>query len=402
LQDIRTNALGQNVPGVSLHAQTVEQILSGHYLSRPDWANGLEIMAIATLGGLLVMLTVFVSPGVALVCGLLLTALSLVGSWLAFSTLGLLLDPLAPIVAGTITHFAVTSFRFLVTDRQRLAIRHAFGQYLSPALLHRIENTPDALRLGGDERELTVMFVDIRGFTSISEKLSPTGLVDFLNALLDALSRHVTDNEGTLDKFIGDSIMAFWNAPVDVEDHARKALRAALGMRRTLARLNAEDAFGFGDERAVAIGVGIHTGMACVGNMGAESRFNYSAVGDAVNIASRIESSCKEMACDILVSESTAAAAPDFAVLEAGELALRGRSGVTAVFAVVGDEQVAASTEFSSLRSQHGELVTRIRSRTQVDSDMVETAAAAGEKLEKGLARFFRRMVERPDHFRQS
>ena len=139
LQDIRTTALGQNVPGVSLHAQTVEQILSDRFLSRPDWANGLEILSIAVLGSLLVILTIFVSPAVALACGLLLTLLAVVGSWLAFSYLGLLLDPLATIVAGSITHFAATSFRFLVTDRQRHEIRRAFSQYLSPSLLHRIE-----------------------------------------------------------------------------------------------------------------------------------------------------------------------------------------------------------------------------------------------------------------------
>ena len=305
LQDIRTNALGQNVPGVSLHAQTVEQILSNRFLSRPDWANGLEILAVAVLGTLLVVLTTFVSPAVALACGLSITALGLVASWLAFSYAGLLFDPLIPTITGTITHFAATSFRFLVTDRQRREIRHAFGQYLSPSLLHRIETTRDALRLGGDDRELTVMFVDVRSFTAISERLTPTALVGFLNTLLDALSRHVTANEGTLDKFIGDSIMAFWNAPVDVADHPGKAVRAALGMRETLARLNADDAFGFG-ERKVGIGIGIHTGLACVGNMGAESRFNYSAVGDAVNIAARIESSCKEVGFDILVSENTA------------------------------------------------------------------------------------------------
>lgn len=149
LQDIRTTALGQNVPGVSLHAQTVEQILSGRFLSRPDWANGLEILSIAVLGSLLVILTIFISPAIALVCGLLITGLALVASWFAFFYAGLLFDPLAPIVTGTITHFAATSFRFLVTDRERREIRRAFGQYLSPSLLYRIEHTRNALRLGG-------------------------------------------------------------------------------------------------------------------------------------------------------------------------------------------------------------------------------------------------------------
>jgi adenylate cyclase len=399
LQDIRSNALGQNVPGVSLHAQMVEQILSGRFLSRPDWANGLEILLLAMLGILLVILTIFVSPGVALICGLLATALSLVGSWLAFSYWGLLLDPLAPIVTGTITHFAATSFRFLVTDRQRREIRHAFGQYLSPTLLHRIENAPDALRLGGDERELTVMFVDVRNFTSISERLSPTALVTFLNTLLDALSRHVTANEGTLDKFIGDSIMAFWNAPVDVADHAIKATRAALEMRAAVARLNANDAFGFGAGQTVSIGIGIHTGLACVGNMGAETRFNYSAVGDAVNVSARIESSCKELGFDVLVSGSTAEALHGFAILDAGDLPLKGRSTRTPVFAVVGDEQVSNTPDFAEASRLHGELVETLLERASADGILARLAESRAVDTTNSLREFYKLIVGRSDHF---
>jgi len=399
LQDIRTNALGQNVPGVSLHAQTVEQILSGHFLWRPDWAGGLEILTIAAVGSVLVLLTFFFSPAVALACGLAITLLALVASWLAFLYAGLLLDPLAPIVAGSITHFAATSFRFLVTDRQRREIRHAFGQYLSPALLHRIENTRNALRLGGDDRELTVMFVDVRSFTEISEGLQPTALVGFLNTLLDALSRHVTANEGTLDKFIGDSIMAFWNAPVDVADHPGKAIRAALGMRETLARLNLDDAFGFGAERKVAIGVGIHTGLACVGNMGAETRFNYSAVGDAVNVAARIESACKEVDFDILVSEDTAASASRFALLEAGALGLKGKSGRTKVFAVAGDESVAASAEFAELHSAHERVVQALSSGSANRRTVITAAKRKAAGLTAGLSGFYDRITRRTDHF---
>ncbi|MBB4188089.1 CHASE2 domain-containing protein [Sinorhizobium terangae] len=397
LQDIRTTALGQNVPGVSLHAQTVEQILSGHFLSRPDWADGLEILSIAVAGSLLVVLTTFVSPAVALVCGLLITVLALVASWLAFLYGGLLFDPLAPIVSASITHFAATAFRFLVTDRERRAVRRAFGQYLSPSLLYRIEHTRDALRLGGDDRELTVMFVDVRNFTEISERLAPTAVVGFLNTLLDALSRHVIANEGTLDKFIGDSIMAFWNAPVDVADHPGKAVRAALGMRETMARLNADDAFGFGKEHNVAIGVGIHTGIACVGNMGAEAHFNYSAVGDTVNIAARIESSCKDVHFDILVSEETAKVLPGHALLEAGMLALKGKSSRTRLFAVVGDEKLGASAEFAELRCLHLKLVEALRSR--VPNRKLLNAAKLKAAPLPGLTEFYRRISRRADHF---
>ncbi len=399
LQDIRTTALGENVPGVSLHAQTVEQILSGRFLSRPDWADGLEIMAIALLGTLLVLLTFFFSPAIALFCGVALTGLALVASWFAFALYGLLFDPLAPILAGSITHFAATSFRFLVTDRERRQIRRAFGQYLSPSLLHRIENNRDALRLGGDDRELTVMFVDVRNFTEMSESLSPTAVVGFLNTLLDALSRHVTDHEGTLDKFIGDSIMAFWNAPVDVADHEVKAVRAALAMRQTMTELNQRDAFGFGSGSRVNIGVGIHTGVACVGNMGSEARFNYSAVGDAVNVAARIETCCKVVGFDILVSDRTAAALSGYALLDAGALELRGRKGRNQGFAVVGDETVAKSPAFVALQTVHQKLVEAMQVRAPGLRKLVNLAKAKAQPLTPSLQEFYSRISRRAEHF---
>ena len=402
LQDIRTTALGENVPGVSMHAQTVEQILSGHFLSRPDWADGMEILLIAVLGTCLVMVTTFVSPAVGLACGLLITALALAASWVAFSEWGLLFDPLAPIIAGSIIHFAATSFRILVIDRERREVRRAFGQYLSPSLLHRIEHNPDALRLGGDDRELTVMFVDVRGFTTLSERLQPAEVVRFLNTLLDALSRHVVAHEGTLDKFIGDSIMAFWNAPVDVADHPAKAVRAALAMRETLAGLNATDAFGFGADYTVGIGIGIHTGLACVGNMGAESRFNYSAVGDAVNVAARIEGCCKEVGFDILVSETTAAALPTFALLDAGALGLKGKSSRARLYAIVGDETVGLSASFALLETAHQTLVEALGSRSTDNRKLLARARQRAQPFAAALPEFYRRLARRADHFREA
>ncbi|WP_064831764.1 CHASE2 domain-containing protein [Rhizobium phaseoli] len=400
LQDIRVTALGENVPGVSLHAQAVEQILSGQFLSRPDWADGLEILVIAVLGCLLVVVTTFVSPAVALICGLLITAMALVASWLSFLYAGLLFDPLAPIISGSITHFAATSFRILVIDRERRAVRRAFGHYLSPSLLHRIEHTRDALRLGGDDRELTVMFVDVRNFTEISERLAPAEVVRFLNTLLDALSRHVVANEGTLDKFIGDSIMAFWNAPIDVTDHATKAVRAALAMRETLTELNAVDAFGFGPGQQVGIGIGIHTGLACVGNMGAKTRFNYSAVGDAVNVAARIESCCKEVGFDILISDSTAKLVQTMALVEAGAIPLKGKSSRTKILAVVGNERVAASREFAALDIVHRQLIQALHSHSRNTRKLVGTAKLGAAQVIGGLTEFYQRISARTDHFR--
>ncbi|TIR77388.1 MAG: adenylate/guanylate cyclase domain-containing protein, partial [Mesorhizobium sp.] len=265
--------------------------------------------------------------------------------------------------------------------------------------LYRIEHTRDALRLGGDDRELTVMFVDVRNFTEISERLPPTAVVRFLNTLLDALSRHVTANEGTLDKFIGDSIMAFWNAPVDVTDHPRKAARAALAMRETIARLNESDAFGFGAGQTVRIGIGIHTGVACVGNMGAESRFNYSAVGDAVNIAARIETTCKTVSFDILASDDTVRSLQGWALLDAGSLELKGKSTRTRINAVVGDENVGSSPDFAELRLLHGKLVEALQSRLPGTRKMIAAAKVKAAGLPTGLQEFYGRISRRADDF---
>ena len=170
-------------------------------------------------------------------------------------------------------------------------------------------------------------------------------------------------------------------------------------MRETLARLNADDAFGFGSEQKVGIGIGIHTGLACVGNMGAESRFNYSAVGDAVNISARIESSCKEVSFDILVSESTALLLPGYALLEAGSLALKGKSNRTKVFAAIGDERVAASAEFAELQSLHAQFVQALRSRSANSRKILSVAKPKAAGLAPGLPEFYRRISRRLDHF---
>ena len=238
LLDIRTTTLGQNVPGVSLHAQAIEQILTKNFLTRPDWADGLEIIAVALLGLAVVLLTALVSPWIAVTTGIAVSGAALLASWRAFRNGGLLIDPTYPVATALVSQFAVMGFRFLTTDQERRHIRKAFGQHVSPAVLARAENQPEAMLLGGVDREITLMFMDIRDFTTISEGMPPTDLVSFLNKLLSGLSRHVMASEGTLDKFIGDSIMAFWNAPVDVAEHPVRAARCALAMRDTLREMN--------------------------------------------------------------------------------------------------------------------------------------------------------------------
>jgi adenylate cyclase len=372
LLDIRATPLGQNVPGVSLHAQALEQMLTGKFLSRPDWADGLEVTMIAAVGLLVAAMTAMFSPMIAITAGTAMSAAFLALSWHAFRSWGFLIDPVAPILASSAAQFAAVGFRLLVTDRERRHIRRAFGNYVSPAVLARAENQP-ALRLGGEDREITMMFMDIRDFTTISEGLTSTSLVSFLNKLLTGLSRHIIESDGTLDKFIGDSIMAFWNAPVDVDAHAARAARCALMMRDTLRDMNATGALGL--DRKVAIGIGINTGVACVGEIGAENRFNYSAVGDSVNTTARIESMCKDVGFDILISGSTAERLNGFAMLEAGSRSLKGKSAKTALYLLVGDEAVARTAVYESLKKAHTEFVAAL---AQGERERIfETSAAA-------------------------
>ena len=372
LLDIRATPLGQNVPGVSLHAQALEQILTGTFLARPDWAEGLEVIMVAAVALLVAAMVAMFSPAVAVTAGLGVAAAFLALSWYAFRTWGFLIDPVAPILASVAAQFATVGFRLLVTDRERRHIRRAFGNYVSTAVLARAENQPGALRLGGDDREITMLFMDVRGFTTISEGLSSTALVAFLNKLLTGLSRHVIDSDGTLDKFIGDSIMAFWNAPVDVDEHPARAARCALNMRQSLREMNETGVLGL--DRKVAIGIGINTGIACVGEIGAENRFNYSAIGDSVNTTARIESSCKEMGFDILVSGATAERLPGFAILEAGAKSLKGKSAKIELYLLAGDEALARTPGFEAVKAAHRDFTAALAAG---DPGLIADAAAS-------------------------
>ncbi|NEW90778.1 adenylate/guanylate cyclase domain-containing protein [Rhodopseudomonas sp. BR0M22] len=357
LVDARATAIGQVMPGVAIQAQMIEQVVSQEFLERPDWARGFEIVMTLLLGSLVAALVLLAGARFSLVaCGLVFVG-AIGGSWIAFSQFRLLIDPVYPSLATLLTYIAVERVLHTASDREKKFVRQAFGQYLAPDLLAQLERAPDGLRLGGEQRELSVMFMDVRGFTPISEALSATELVDFINTLLSPLSDAIQDELGTIDKYIGDSIMAFWNAPVDVPDHAARACRAALRMRSVVEQLNDADAFGFAArglaDPVVRIGIGLNTGIACVGNMGSARRFNYSAMGDVVNVAARIESASKEFGTDLLVSEEVARAAPRIALLEAGEIMLKGKSRPTRLYALAGDETYAATERFAELQRLH-------------------------------------------------
>ncbi len=349
LLDIRASALGEPVPGVSIHLQAIEQMLTGSFLQRADWVGGIELLVIAASGLAVVLVLLLTGPLVGLLFSIMIAAVAVAGSWLAFSQFGVLLDPSFALFAALVVYAAMAFFQFAVTDADKRRIRRAFAHYVEPSLLTQIEADAGLLKLGGDVREMTVMFSDIRNFTALSERTSPAELVGMLNRLFAGLGAAIIAHLGTIDKFMGDAIMAFWNAPVAVPRHARHACEAALDMRKALRDLNA----GQGTIEPIAIGIGISTGPALVGNMGFEARFDYSCIGDTVNVASRIEGACKTVCYDILVTAETRAAAPELAFLAAGSVVLKGISQPEPIHLLVGDATMAQSEAFVTLAAAH-------------------------------------------------
>ena len=389
LLDIRRTALGEAVPGVSIHAQALEQILAGSYLYRADWVGGLEMLLFAVVGAILVLAVTLAGPKGGLVVSVLAAIGGTGASWIAFSRYGVLLDATFLLLGAIVVYAAMAFFRFAVTDADKRKLRNAFAHYVAPSLLVEIENNAENVQLGGEVRDISVMFCDVRNYTAISQRMRPQDVLALLNALFDRLAHCITAERGTIDKFMGDAIMAFWNAPLDVPDHPRHACRAALAMRQAVAALNAS-----GLNEPIAIGIGISTGEALVGNMGSRDRFDYSCVGDIVNIASRIEGACKVVHYGILVTQAVAAAVPEMAFLPAGHVHLRGVSEPQPAHLLVGDERTAAGAPFQALREQHAALVA-----TGIPADLLAACRALALDVEPGLAAFYDVLPVRREDF---
>jgi adenylate cyclase len=361
LLDVRATALGETVPGVSIHAQATEQILAGQFLTRPEWAVGLEYIAVILFGLGIAIIGAVYRPWVTFLAATTGLVAILFATVQAFRGAGILLDATFPIIALTLTFLASVAYRLAVTDKDGRNMRRMFGHYVAPAVLAEIEKNPQALKLGGEVRDVTVMFVDIANFTPLSEKLSPEELVQTVNGLWDACSAPILAEQGTIDKFIGDAVMAFWNAPIAVVDHQARAARAALGIRAGVAAYNAKPEIGqllvSRNIPPIAVRVGIASGPACVGNMGAQNRFDYSVLGDTVNIAARTEATGKRVRHDILVAGQLHPATTKLAFLPAGHSPMKGKTDVEPIHALMGDEAFAGDASFVTLLKEHSFIV---------------------------------------------
>jgi len=363
LRDLVSTPLQDRELGVMVHAQAVEQMVLGEFLYRPDWSPGLE-MAILVLSGLLLA---FLLPRLGALRGALLVgvlvALAFGSSWYAFRYQKLLLDPTPPFVALTLSYIFVTLLTYVREERQRAYIHHAFDRYLSPELVKRIADDPGRLELGGEVRQMTVLFCDIRNFSRLSERMTPQQIIRFLTAFLSPMTDILLARKGTIDKYIGDAILAFWNAPLDDDDQHCNAARGALEMSARLEALNREMT-----ERGdpdwpglVEIGIGINAGPCCVGNMGSAQRLSYSLIGDTVNVASRIESLTKQYGTRIAVGEDLALQCGAFALVELDRVRFVGRDQPETVSALIGDEEIARSEAFVRFRHGHDLLLADYR-----------------------------------------
>jgi adenylate cyclase len=370
LLDTKTTPLDAVIPGVEVHAQVLESALTKTVLSQPAYTRGAELCIAIILGIIVIWLAPMFGPVTLVIMGAVFAALLAGTSWYFYTQHRLLIDFTYPLLSTTLIYLTLIFSNFVREQAQRRRIRSAFSQYLSPALVAQLAQSPEKLVLGGEEREMTIMFSDVRGFTTISEsyKHDPHGLTTLMNRFLTPLTNAILDRKGTIDKYMGDAIMAFWNAPLDDDQHQINACHAALDMLDRIDALNrlrqTEAENGGHVYIPINVGIGLNTGICVVGNMGSDLRFDYSVLGDSVNLASRLEGQSKEYGFPIIVGSKTALAVKDkFAILELDFIMVKGKKEPEVIYAIAGREDVTHSERFQTLRNLTIEMLACYRSR---------------------------------------
>jgi adenylate cyclase len=386
LLDNKTTPLSRSMPGVEVHAQLLESALSGASLHEPNYALAIEVLAALILGLVIIVLAPLLGPLVLLGFGVVIAATIVATSWWSYRENGALLDPSYPLLSSLAVYSSLAFMNYFKAQVGRRRIKSAFSQYLSPDLVAELANSSERLVLGGETRVMSIMFSDVRGFTTIAEsyKQDPQGLTRLMNSFLTPLTNAILAHKGTIDKYMGDAIMAFWNAPLSDPKQEENACRAALDMLKRLKDLNAareiEEAAKEKPCMRLDVGIGINTGACVVGNMGSDLRFDYSVLGDTVNFASRIEGQSKTYGVKILLGEATAqAVGSSFAVLEIDLLQVKGKTEPQSVFTLLGAEDARARPEFNDLSARHADMLKCYRNR-----EFEKAAALVGQCRELG------------------
>lgn len=396
LLDIRTTATGERVPGVSIHAQMLEQMLQGQFLRRDDVTGGVELFALLVMALAVTAVMARSGPVPTILTGSLVALALLAGSWAAFTREGVLIDVTFPLVGGFVAFTMLAMLQFVFADREKRLIRRSFSRYVAPEVLSEIERRGHRLDLGGDLREITVLFCDIRGFTALSETMGPHDLVAMLNDLFTRLSDRILEGRGTIDKFIGDEVMAFWNAPLPTPDHERLACETVLRLR--IAAREASEERRRAGKSPLALAMGLACGPACIGNIGSRHRFNYTAIGETVNQSARVQAACRHVGYDALVTAEVAGAAPGLAFLPAGALAFKGVSRRVDCRLLVGDAATAATPAFAELAEQHARLLAALAAGAAGSGLLAQCRGLSG-LVDPGLPAFYDRLSGRMEDF---
>src|SRR6185437_5397680 len=355
------------VPGTDPIAASIATILQGRFIidNPPDF-KAPAVVATLLLAALTGCVAAFAALRVTMIVGALGMVAALGAAQLAFLH-GLWLPIVGPVAALLAASATVTLYRYWAVEREGQRIRSAFKHYMAPDMVEILAAHPERLRLGGETRPMTLLFCDIRGFTSISEqfKANPQGLTRLINRFLTPMTDLIMARRGTIDKYMGDCIMAFWNAPLDDPDHADHACASALAMIAALGGVNAElEAEAAAQGRAftpLRVGIGVNTGDCVVGNVGSDQRFDYSVLGDAVNLAARLEPQSKTYELSIVIGEATRDQAPGFAAVELDRIAVYGKQEAVRIYTLLVDETAAASPEFIALAERHDAMLAAYR-----------------------------------------
>ncbi|MBC5782788.1 adenylate/guanylate cyclase domain-containing protein [Ramlibacter sp. USB13] len=330
LLDLRVTPVAETYPGVEMHANLISGLMEGRLYVKPDYAVGYEVVVLLVAGLALAFLLPLLSATVAVLVSVGVVALLLALNYWLFASYGLVMPLAGGLVMAGLAFALNMSYGYFVESRSKRELANLFGTYVPPELVDEMVKDPDSYSMKAASKELTVMFCDMRGFTKMSEKMEPTQLQELLNAVFSRLTDIIRANRGTIDKYMGDCVMAFWGAPVDTPNHAELAVKSAMEMSRAVHEINAEHrAKGIPE---IGVGVGINTGTMCVGDMGSDIRRSYTVIGDAVNLGSRLEGLSKVYGVDIVVSESARQQAREFAWQELDRVRVKGKEQAVGIF----------------------------------------------------------------------
>ncbi|MEX0694060.1 MAG: adenylate/guanylate cyclase domain-containing protein [Rhodospirillales bacterium] len=355
LRDIRSIPTERDIPGVEVHAQLIEAIVHSKYLVRPNYADAAELSILLVGGIIMIILVPWVGAKWTAALFIVVASGSMGTSWYLFSEKLFLLDATYAVFGIAVMYTSMTYAGYAREEAERRQTRDAFSKYLSPDMVKRVAGDPGALKLGGDQRKMTLLFCDVRGFTTISEQFDAVGLTALINKLLTPLTNVILERKGTIDKYMGDCIMAFWNAPLDDDDQEFNGCTSALAMLAEMDPLNERlrlEAEAEGRKHIpLKVGVGLNTGQCVVGNMGSDMRFDYSVLGDAVNLAARLEGQSKSYGMNVVLGANTRDAVKDrLAVIDLDYIQVKGKTTGTYIYGLMGDGDVLADPKFVKLQ----------------------------------------------------